>query len=254
MNRLMILPTLLVFVLPAWVAADEKDHPGLPAEWHGAWKGKLTKVMKVGGPAEASVMELHILPIEGRAYTWRLIYDEGEKRDVRDYVMKRGEKGPNHFVVDEQNGFLLDCWLVGGTLYSLIRARNDKVDLDKVPEEYRDKVKLDNLGHFRYELRGKSMSFEMTAFAAASPRATEVKGKHATGHVDSYPLVAVLSAELKQAATGLRDVIDTIGPSIVHANRDGKGTTWFHPRGCLVLRRRPVDLPEVVRAGDLLHR
>ena len=35
-------------------------------------------------------------------------------------------------------------------------------------------------------------------------------------------------------AGGTRDVIDTITPSIVHANRDGKGTTWFHPRGCLI--------------------
>lgn len=33
---------------------------------------------------------------------------------------------------------------------------------------------------------------------------------------------------------GPRDVIDSIEPSIVHKNRDGNGTTWFHPRGCLV--------------------
>lgn len=30
------------------------------------------------------------------------------------------------------------------------------------------------------------------------------------------------------------DVIGAIEPSIVHPNRDGKRTTWFHPRGCLV--------------------
>ena len=31
-----------------------------------------------------------------------------------------------------------------------------------------------------------------------------------------------------------RDVIDSIEPSIVHANRDGKSITWFHPRGGLM--------------------
>lgn len=196
MNRLMILPALLVLGLPGWVAADEKDHPGLPAEWHGVWKGKRTNVVKIGGPAEESVMELHIRPIEGKAYTWRIIYGEGEKREVKDYVLKRGEKGPNHFVVDEQNGFLLDCWLVGGTLYNLIRARNPSVG--KVPEEYRDKVNLDRLGHFRFELRGTTMMFDHSAFAVASPRATEVKGKYATGHVDAYTLDQVMTAELKR--------------------------------------------------------
>src|SRR5258708_39874875 len=33
---------------------------------------------------------------------------------------------------------------------------------------------------------------------------------------------------------GPRDVLSAIEPSIVHKNRDGKGTTWFHPRGCLI--------------------
>lgn len=41
------------------------------------------------------------------------------------------------------------------------------------------------------------------------------------------PLV-VAQAELP------RDVIDSIEPSVVRRNRDGKATTWFHPRGCLV--------------------
>lgn len=195
MNRL-ILPALLVLGLPGWVAADDKDHPGLPTEWHGVWKGKRL-VFNVSGVAEESVMELHVRPIEGKAYTWRIIYGEGEKREVKDYVLKRGEKGLNHFVVDEKNGFLLDCWLVGGALYNLIRARNPSVG--KVPEEYRDKVNLDRLGHFRFELRGKTLIFDHSAFTVASPRATEVKGKYATGHVDAYTLDQVMRAELKRA-------------------------------------------------------
>lgn len=34
--------------------------------------------------------------------------------------------------------------------------------------------------------------------------------------------------------SGPRDVIAAIEPSIVHPNRDGETTTWFHPRGCLI--------------------
>src|SRR5262245_26187168 len=30
------------------------------------------------------------------------------------------------------------------------------------------------------------------------------------------------------------DIVDSIQPSIVRKNRDGSGTTWFHPRGCLI--------------------
>ncbi len=49
-----------------------------------------------------------------------------------------------------------------------------------------------------------------------------------------FLLVFLLFPGLVRAQDGPRDVIDTITPSIVHANRDGKGTTWFHPRGCLI--------------------
>jgi hypothetical protein len=46
--------------------------------------------------------------------------------------------------------------------------------------------------------------------------------------------VLLLSPTVAFAQSGPRDVIDNLEPSIVHPNRDGKGTTWFHPRGCLV--------------------
>lgn len=44
-----------------------------------------------------------------------------------------------------------------------------------------------------------------------------------------FPVLAVAEAE-----PAPRDVIEGIEPSVVRQNRDGKGTTWFHPRGCLV--------------------
>jgi hypothetical protein len=45
--------------------------------------------------------------------------------------------------------------------------------------------------------------------------------------------VAMVPPLLSQQST-TRDVIDSVEATVVRQNRDGKGTTWFHPRGCLV--------------------
>ena len=38
----------------------------------------------------------------------------------------------------------------------------------------------------------------------------------------------------EETPSSTRDVIEGIETSVVRKNRDGKGTTWFHPRGCLL--------------------
>src|SRR5262245_50657157 len=47
-------------------------------------------------------------------------------------------------------------------------------------------------------------------------------------------LAVLLTWPALAQAQAPRDVIDSIEPSIVHKNRDGGSTTWFHPRGCLI--------------------
>ena len=44
----------------------------------------------------------------------------------------------------------------------------------------------------------------------------------------------LLPSQLFGQSDSVRDIVDSIEPSIVRANRDGRGVTWFHPRGCLV--------------------
>src|SRR3712207_1609012 len=92
---------------------------GLPASWDGVWKGQLTLVWATGKVEPAS-MELHVGPLpDGRSNSWKIVYDFGDRREVRDCEIGPAEGGgAGRLLVDEKNGFLIDNYLAGDALYS----------------------------------------------------------------------------------------------------------------------------------------
>jgi len=152
--------------------------PTLPPAWHGIWTGTCT----VEGPARKHLefpMELHVAPIEGRrAWTWRIVYGEGERRQVRPYELLPVAGGKGHFRVDEKNSIVIDSWLHGSTLYS--RFEVGKVSIDA-----------------RYTLRGKSLDVSL-ATTSAAPVAT-TGGKDGVPPVRAFRFVALQSGTLTKA-------------------------------------------------------
>lgn len=131
---------------------------GLPASWDGVWKG-ATRLEWASGKAEEVAMELHVGPAAGgAAKSWKVVYVFADRREVRDYEIRPAEgAGAGRLVIDEKNGFLIDNYLAGETLYSRFTING-------------------NLVTTRFERRGELMEVELTMFDVSKPRLTRLTG------------------------------------------------------------------------------
>ena len=131
---------------------------GLPPSWDGVWKG-VTTLNWASGKSEEAAMELHVGPAAGGASkSWKVVYVFADRREVRDYEIRPAEgQGAGRLVIDEKNGFLIDNYLAGETLYSRFTING-------------------NLVTTRFELRGEVLDVELTMFDASKPRVTRLTG------------------------------------------------------------------------------
>lgn len=131
---------------------------GLPSAWDGAWKG-VTKLNWASGKVEEAAMELHVGPVAGGASkTWKVVYVFADRREVREYEIRPAEGGgAGRLVIDEKNGFLIDNYLSGETLYSRFTING-------------------NLVTTRFELRGEALEVELTMYDVTKPRVTKLTG------------------------------------------------------------------------------
>ncbi len=73
----------------------------------------------MGKPWQDLDMRLTITPMADGSFDWLIEYGE---KDKRPYVLKKGNLGDNHWVIDERNGILLDCFLNGRSLFSFFEV------------------------------------------------------------------------------------------------------------------------------------
>lgn len=131
---------------------------GLPPSWDGVWKGATT-LRWASGKVEAAAMELHVGPVAGgTAKSWKVVYVFADRREVREYEIRPAEgAGAGRLVIDEKNGFLIDNYLSGETLYSRFTING-------------------NLVTTRFERRGATLDVELTMFDISKPRVTRLTG------------------------------------------------------------------------------
>ncbi len=98
----------------------------LPESWHGTWSGRLNIFSSAGKTMELG-MKIVIEPLDSsHQVSWTLAYlpdDTTEmKNDIRPYELIGQKDRPGHFVVDEKNSILLDCYLLDQVLTSRFRV------------------------------------------------------------------------------------------------------------------------------------
>ena len=131
---------------------------GLPAAWDGVWRGTTTLSWAMG-KVETAAMELHVSPLaNSNAKAWQVSYEFSDRREARAYEIRPADEGgAGRFIIDEKNGFLIDNYLSGNTLYSQFTING-------------------NLVTTRFELQGETMAVELTMFDASNPRRTKLTG------------------------------------------------------------------------------
>ncbi|MDJ0653563.1 MAG: hypothetical protein QNJ40_05405 [Xanthomonadales bacterium] len=114
--------SLLVLSLLSWGALARQEPAGdtsiLP-RWHGVWTGSLQNLpLRPDPPQVEVILEVGVGDdADDDCLIWRSTYSEGgEQRQVKDYRLCRKDDG--RFVLDEQNGIVLELSVFGDVIYS----------------------------------------------------------------------------------------------------------------------------------------
>ncbi len=108
----------IIFFLSAIIvaAAANSQASSFPKDWAGNWKGELRWYKKGATEARTIPMELRIHPTASpHKWSWQLIYG-GDTSDNRPYKLIAKDEAGIHWVIDENNGILLDQFWIGNTL------------------------------------------------------------------------------------------------------------------------------------------
>lgn len=164
-----------LFFCPDFLFAQSKD---FPQNWTGNWKGEL-QWFKTGNPVPQKVnMELRIQPADSiNKYTWNLIYGAASE-DNRPYFLLSKDSSGIHWVVDENNGIILDEYWVGNKLCGAFTVMNATIIS-------------------KYWLEGEELIMEMLTIGA-KPLVTTGSGSKDSPLVDSYRVNGYQLARLRR--------------------------------------------------------
>lgn len=95
-----------------------------PEDYLGVYKGKL-KITNPVGEQEIN-MEFHLTKTDTiDVYNYILVYEVNGEPSPRNYTLKVKNKDKGEFIVDENNGILLDAKFVDNTLYSMFEVQGN---------------------------------------------------------------------------------------------------------------------------------
>lgn len=172
----------LALTLLADPAAPKAAEPGFPDSWIGHWAGDAT-LNSPKGVAMRFTMELKVAKTDDPTkYEWTIIYDDGKNRQERPYQLIVKDAANGAYEIDEKNGIVLPCTLIGGALYSAF-------DLEGVRLVSRDQLVGDAIETEIITLSTKQMV--STGGKADDPEAQ-------VPPVNGVPVVSVQRAVLKK--------------------------------------------------------
>ncbi len=110
--------TIWVICFSAWATGQ------LPMGWQGNYYGIL-HVDALGGDSVLYAMGLEIHNATDSTVSWTIVYGEDSVRSERNYILKWA--GNNQYHIDEQNGILLSCSLIGNQLISVFEVQGNLI-------------------------------------------------------------------------------------------------------------------------------
>ncbi len=116
---------LLLFSTISFVAKSQTNI--FPQNWLGNWKGEL-QWYKTGQKDPQKInMELRIHATDSiNTWTWQIIYG-AETKDNRPYKLFLKDSVGIHWVIDENNGIVLDQYWVGNKLCGVFTVQNNTI-------------------------------------------------------------------------------------------------------------------------------
>ncbi|MCB9223734.1 MAG: hypothetical protein H6582_06095 [Crocinitomicaceae bacterium] len=148
----------------------------LSANWLGKYSGELNST-DINGFQMTYHMELEIGILTDTSYTFNIIYGEDSTKQVRAYRLFNS--GINHFIMDEQNGILLDMSYGFNRLTSVFEIEGAFL-------------------HISYVRTKKGISFELTSSKKSHNTGDKIHEGEKIPLVTSYKTLVFQTAELKK--------------------------------------------------------
>lgn len=167
---------LTLFLSIAIFSYAHSQKSSFPDTWSGHWKGEVNW-FRTGESTPTKVsMDLKIHPtLTKDAWTWQIIYG-GAGEDERPYKLLPKDSTGTHWVIDENNGIVLDQYWVANKLCGMFTVGNSTI----INNYWRD---------------GDSLIVEFYSIAA-KPVATSGDGSKNSPKVDSYQVAGYQKAVL----------------------------------------------------------
>ncbi|WP_440055258.1 hypothetical protein ACSLBF_03715 [Pseudoalteromonas sp. T1lg65] len=99
-----------------------------PIGWQGLYKGQCSVNTPRGEVLYSFPMSLNIKEKTAKAADWIVIYGEGQSKSVRNYSLLTISEEFGHYAVDENNGVVIDQFLVGNEFISLFEVGGTKLN------------------------------------------------------------------------------------------------------------------------------
>ncbi len=160
------------------LAQEKNGVQSFPKDFIGNWTGSLIW-HPAGKERQTVAMRLNIQPETGKSvYSWQLIYGDASK-DNRPYQLKPVDTAVGHWVIDENDGILLDGYWIGNRFISTFSVQGNTITAV-------------------YWLAGKELHIEMISTKVVAYRESG-KGTAEVPNVLSYPVSSYQKAILYRA-------------------------------------------------------
>jgi len=137
---------------------------GFPYSWEGNWKGELLWYAEAGKEPKTVKMELRVQKTD-TAWSWHMIYGPAAE-DSRPYTLFAKDTAKGHWAINEENGIVLDQFLIAGRLSGAFTVGNSTILND-------------------YWMEKGNLVVEFHSIQA-KPLATSGKGTESSPTVESY--------------------------------------------------------------------
>lgn len=112
---------ILFFLFISTIAFAQKKTT-FPNDFFGKYKGKLNIHNAKG--SQVIDMELHLLPTDSVGkYVYTIIYKSEKIDQERKYTLIEKDNTKGSFVIDENNGIILNAFVADNTLYSIFEVQ-----------------------------------------------------------------------------------------------------------------------------------
>jgi hypothetical protein len=167
----------IILILTCFFSMQVFSQAGsFPHSWAGNWKGELNWY-KTGNKEPQKVnMELRIQPTDiPGTFTWQIIYGAANE-DNRPYILIAKDTAGIHWVIDENNGIVLDQYWVANKFCGAFTVQNSTI--------------INN-----YRMENDKLVVEFYSLGA-KVAATTGNGTEDSPHVDSYKIGSYQQAML----------------------------------------------------------